>query len=156
MKTFDFDAAKKGAAVCTRAGLPARIICFDADNSMFRIVAMIRNIATDMEVHQPYRVDGGWMPANTECGQDLMMRDDDYKARLARGEYSLNNEDDRSTAKESLTVGFTRRDLLAGMALQGWLSSLSEGGEPIIETGAVLCVTIADALIAELDKPSVK
>lgn len=31
--------------------------------------------------------DGGWFPANTECNQDLMMRDDDYLERLERGEY---------------------------------------------------------------------
>lgn len=156
MKTFDFKAAKQGAAVCTRSGLPARIICFDADNSLFRVVAMIRNIEVDIESTQEYRENGGWLPAGTESNQDLMMRDDDYQERLARGEYSLDNEADRPTVKESLIVGPSRRDMLAGMAMQGWLSSLGEGEQPIIEKGAELCVRIADALIVELDKHSEK
>lgn len=156
MKEFDFKVAKQGAAVCTRSGLPVRIICFDANNCMFRIVAMVRNIATGMETPQSYREDGGWLPANTECDQDLMMRDDDYQERLARGEYSLDNEADRPTVTESLIVGPSRRDMLAGMAMQGWLSSLGEGEQPIIEKMAELCVKVADALIAELDKPSEK
>lgn len=156
MKEFDFEAAKQGAAVCTRSGLPARIICFDADNPLFRVVAMIRNIATDIESTQEYRENGCWLPAGTESNQDLMMRDDDYQERLARGRYSLDNEDNRATVKESLQVGLSRRDLLAGMAMQGWLSSLGDGEEPIIENMAKLCVKVADALIAELDKPSEK
>lgn len=156
MKEFDFEAAKQGAAVCTRSGHPARIICSDVENILYRIVAVVRNIATGMETSQTYREDGGWLPANTECGQDLMMRDDDYQARLARGEYSLDNEAGRPTVKESLIVGPSRRDMLAGMAMQGWLSSLGEGEQPIIEKGAELCVRIADALIVELDKHSEK
>lgn len=156
MKEFDLEAAKQGAEVCTRSGLPARIICFDADNSLFRVVAMIRNIATNIESTQEYRENGGWLPAGTESNQDLMMRDDDYQERLARGRYSLDNEDNRATIKESLQVGLSRRDLLAGMAMQGWLSSLGDGEEPIIENMAKLCVKVADTLIAELDKPSEK
>lgn len=117
---------------------------------------MIRNIEVDIESTQEYRENGGWLPAGTESNQDLMMRDDDYQERLARGEYSLDNEADRPTVKESLIVGPSRRDMLAGMAMQGWLSSLGEGEQPIIEKGAELCVRIADALIVELDKHSEK
>lgn len=29
MKNFDLEAAKRGAAVCTRGGFPVRIICWD-------------------------------------------------------------------------------------------------------------------------------
>lgn len=154
MKEFDFEAAKQGAAVCTRSGLPVRIICFDANNYMFRIVAMVRNIATGMETPQSYREDGGWLPANTECDQDLMMRDDDYQARLARGRYSLGNEADRPTVKESLIVGLSRREEFAKAAMQGLCANIgaSQGAGFI----GAWSVSIADATIAELDKPSEK
>lgn len=39
MKAFDLEAAKRGAAVCTRDGKQARIVCLDADNPLFSIVA---------------------------------------------------------------------------------------------------------------------
>lgn len=41
MKPFDFEKAKAGAPVCTREGFNARIICFDANNDRFPIVALI-------------------------------------------------------------------------------------------------------------------
>lgn len=41
MKTFDLEKAKAGAFVCTREGFRARIVCFDADNDRFPIVALL-------------------------------------------------------------------------------------------------------------------
>lgn len=101
-------------------------------------------------------LNGSYLTRGAMDAGDLMMRDDDYQERLARGEYSFDNEADRPTVKESLIVGPSRRDMLAGMAMQGWLSSLGDGEQPIIEKMAELCVRVSDALIAELDKPSEK
>lgn len=158
MKEFDFEAAKQGAAVCTKEGHPVRIISFDSK-------AIMKNTPQPV-VAEYWRSDGdncvssfgknGSYLRSLGHPYDLMMRDDDYQERLARGEYSLDNVVDRPTVKESLIVGPSRRDLLAGMAMHGWLSSLGEGEQPIIEKGAELCVRIADTLIVELDKPSEK
>ena len=41
MKTFDLEKAKAGAPVCTREGFRARIVCFDANNDRFPIVALL-------------------------------------------------------------------------------------------------------------------
>ena len=43
MKTFDLEKAKAGAFVCTREGFRARIVCFDADNDRFPIVALLKS-----------------------------------------------------------------------------------------------------------------
>lgn len=59
MKNFDLEAAKAGAPVCTRAGFPARIICSDARNEEFPIVAMVFITHHDKETPQLYRTDGG-------------------------------------------------------------------------------------------------
>lgn len=151
MKDFDFEAAKQGAAVCTRDGLPARIICFNAENPLFRIVAMIRNIATDMEFPQAYRKDGGWLPVNTICNQDLMMRDDDYKRRLAQGLYcSAPNDQNDAIAQP-------KRALIAAMAMQGIISgrdafAIGTAIPNFSKQVAKSAVIFADDLIAELNK----
>lgn len=41
MKPFDLEKAKAGAPVCTREGFKARIVCFDANNDKFPIVALL-------------------------------------------------------------------------------------------------------------------
>jgi len=41
MKPFDLEAAKKGAPVCLRDGHDARIICFDAKDKAYPIVALV-------------------------------------------------------------------------------------------------------------------
>lgn len=150
MKDFDFKAAKYGATVCTRAGLPVRIICFDVNNYMFRIVAMVRDIATGMETPQSYREDGGWLPANTECSQDLMMRDDDYKRRLAQGLYC-------STPNYQKVPTRPRRALIAAMAMQGIISgrdafAIGTAIPDFSKQVAKSSVIFADDLIAELNK----
>ena len=158
MKTFDFEAAKQGAAVCTKEGHPVRIISFDSKaimkNTPQPVVAEYCRSDGDNCVSS-FGKNGSYL-RSLGHPYDLMMRDDDYKARLSRGEYLLDNEEDRPTVKESLIVGPSRRDLLAGMAMQGCLSSLGEGEQPIIEKMAGWCVRIADTLIAELDKHSKK
>jgi len=59
MKQFNLEEAKKGHKVCTRAGLPARIICFDACNETFPIVALISSFSSvDEEIPASYTAEG--------------------------------------------------------------------------------------------------
>lgn len=160
MKAFDLEAAKRGAAVCTRDGKQARIVCLDADNPLFSIVAMVRDSASGKETPQSYRDDGGWLPANTKCSQDLMMRDDDYMEKLERGEYD-HIADARKmvgpTIKQNLNTDreYWRR-VYAGQAMQGIVSALDMNA-PIAEDGvADMACVFADALIEELEKTDTK
>ncbi len=43
MKPFDLEKAKAGAPLRTREGFGARIVCFDADNDRFPIVALLKS-----------------------------------------------------------------------------------------------------------------
>ena len=160
MKNFDLEAAKRGAAVCTRGGCKARIVCFNVDNPLFSIVAMVRDTLFGKETPQSYRDDGGWLPANTKCSQDLMMRDDDYMEKLERGEYGNHVEDKREMAdpavKENLTTDreYWRR-VYAGQAMQGIFAGRNwRSGEMIPDCigFARNAVELADALIEELEK----
>lgn len=160
MKNFDLEAAKRGAAVCTRDGKQARIVCLDADSPLFSIVAMVRDSASGKETPQSYRDDGGWLPANTKCSQDLMMRDDDYMEKLERGEYD-HIADARKmvgpTIKQNLNTDreYWRR-VYAGQAMQGIVSALDMNA-PIAEDGvADMACVFADALIEELEKTDTK
>lgn len=59
MKPFNLEEAKKGHKVCTRLGLPARIICFDACNETFPIVALISSFSSvDEEIPASYTAEG--------------------------------------------------------------------------------------------------
>lgn len=94
MRTFDLEAAKAGAPVCTRSGLEARIICYDRrGDSDCRMVALVN---AGYEERVQYYSQAGKIIHNKTCADDLMMRDD-YAEKLARGEYG-------PTVKEKLTV----------------------------------------------------
>lgn len=155
MKNFDLEAAKRGAAVCTRGGKQARIVCVDANNRFFRIVAMV--IDNIDEKVQLYRDDGGWLPACTECNQDLMMRDDDYVEKLERGEYQ-SGQIRPLYENPSNSMGLTKREWFAGMAMAGEISGCLaagngfDGDKSIPGIIAKSSVMIADALIEELEK----
>ena len=155
MKNFDLEAAKRGAAVCTRGGKQARIVCVDANNRFFRIVAMV--IDNIDEKVQLYRDDGGWLPACTECNQDLIMRDDDYVEKLERGEYQ-SGQIRPLYENPSNSMGLTKREWFAGMAMAGEISGCLaagngfDGDKSIPGIIAKSSVMIADALIEELEK----
>ena len=157
MKTFDLEAAKRGAAVCTRDGKQARIVCHDADNPLFRIVALVGGVISGEETPQSYREDGGWLPANTECNQDLMMRDDDYLEKLERGEYQ-SGQIRPLYENPSISMGLTKREWFAGMAMAGEMSGFFAGNNRVKGEKSVLAAItedaclFADALIAELEK----
>lgn len=148
MKNFDLAAAKAGAPVCTTFGRKVRILCFDKKGKT-PVVAVV-----DFEDHEngyAFDEDGtsSYIPSLT-----LMMRDDDYAEKLARGEYGPTVKEnltvDNPTCKESLPVDreYWRR-VYAGMAMQARLTSSRSWCINETVKGAV---EMADALLAELEK----
>ena len=74
MKAFDLEAAKRGAAVVTRDGHDARIVCYDAqtNNNNNHLVALVKNDA-DREKVIVLREDGTYY-ANCDSPEDLFMK----------------------------------------------------------------------------------
>jgi hypothetical protein len=157
MRTFDLEAAKAGAPVCTRSGLEARIICYDRrGDSDCRMVALVN---AGYEERVQYYSQAGKIIHNKTCADDLMMRDDDYAEKLARGEYGPTVKEnltvDAPTCKYSLPVDreYWRR-VYAGQAMMGIFAGRNwrKDGAPDCIEHARNAVELADALIAELDK----
>lgn len=69
---FDLEAAKAGKPVCTRDGRTVRILCFDAQNKDYPIVALVKNESKDKEHVTSYRKDGSVNPY-IQTKNDLMM-----------------------------------------------------------------------------------
>lgn len=86
MKEFDLEAAKKGAKVCTRDEREVRILCFGlSGQETYKLVAAIKDYDYREDIYT-YTINGlNYKDAVTD--DDLMMADDDYKEKLARGEY---------------------------------------------------------------------
>lgn len=159
MKDFDLDAAKRGAAVCTRSGRKVRILCYDKKGES-PIVAVV-----DFENHEnQYEYDeNGTSPYLTQQWLTLVMRDDDYLEKLERGEYGNHivdvNEMVVPAVKENLTTDreYWRR-VYAGQAMAGEISGYLaagngfDGDKSIPGVIAKSSVMIADAMIAELEK----
>ena len=157
MKDFDLEAAKRGAAVCTRSGRKVRILCYDKKGES-PIVAVV-----DFENHEnQYEYDeNGTSPYLTQQWLTLVMRDDDYLEKLERGEYGNHivdvNEMVVPAVKENLTTDreYWRR-VYAGQAitsvLYGLIINKYNGKMPVPEICARGSVDIADALIEELEK----
>lgn len=165
MKDFDLSAAKAGAAVCIRSGENARIICYDKKDITPCLSNRIIYLADYDRYERIYSCcsDGRY----TSCGEDdadLMMRDDDYAEKLARGEYGNHIEDKLEKVdpviKENLTVGRERlrRELsekimvamireLAGKSPHSTSSNIT-----VFEAMAADAVLYADALLEELEK----
>lgn len=166
MRKFDLAAAKAGAPVCTRGGCAARIICFDL-KSDHSVIARVPS-APDKEDIVEYWPDGRWYPACAESRLDLMMRDDDYAEKLARGEYG--NHIDKATEKvdpvikENLTADreYLRRELsekiMVAMIREmvGKSPRSTNNNITVYEAMAADAVSYADALIEELDKKKIE
>lgn len=151
MKQFDLAAAKAGAPVCTRSGLEARIICYDRrGDSDCRMVALVN---AGYEERVQYYSQAGKIIHNKTCADDLMMRDDDYAEKLARGEYGPTVKEkltvDTPTCKDSLPVDreYWRR-IYAGMAMAARIISTKSWCMNETVAGAV---DMADVLLAELE-----
>jgi hypothetical protein len=158
MKNFDLAAAKAGAPVCTTFGRKVRILCFDKKGET-PVVA-----AVDFEDHEnEYAFDeDGTSPYMPRLA--LMMRDDNYAEKLARGEYGNHIEDKFEkvdpTIKENLTVDreYWRR-VYAGMAMQGIFAGRNwckGAAVPDCIDYAQDAVKLADALLEELEKTEKK
>lgn len=72
MKPFDFKKAKAGASVCTREGFKARIICFDADNDRFPIVALLKG-DNGKEYPVSFTKEGRFSGGKEDTSKDLFM-----------------------------------------------------------------------------------
>ena len=106
MREFDLEAAKAGAAVCTKDGRNARIIAFDCKGCGRKPILALIDMG-DWEQSASW-TERGEIIEDFKDASDLMMRDDDYAEKLARGEYG-NHIDEATekvdpTIKENLTV----------------------------------------------------
>ena len=152
MKPFDLEAAKAGAPVCTRRKKPVEIITTNGKAGKFPILAYIgssvrvRSFSANGQYGYKY-----------ESADDLMMRDDDYAEKLARGEYGKHIDEATEkvdpTIKENLTVGreYWRR-VYAGYALAGSCARVSR----LSAEGVKFAIALADALLEELEKTEKK
>lgn len=85
MKEFDESAAKKGARVCTREGYPVTILSFDNGSLKFPITGVFTDDLRELQTID--YTSNGRLFMDKEDDLDLMMADDDYREKLARGEY---------------------------------------------------------------------
>lgn len=147
MKDFYLAAAKRGATVCTRDGLPARILCFDSNIASDEYATpIVAEVAMDGRMNIMCYTAKGGLDVEGQSKYDLMMSDDDYLEKLERGEYGKTDHIGDPTEK----VGWDYwRRMYAGMALQGLVASdkwrMMEMGDRVF-----VCVQMADALVDEL------
>lgn len=162
MRKFDLAAAKAGAPVCTRGGCAARIICFDL-KSDHSVIARVPS-APDEEDIVEYWPDGRWYPACAESRLDLMMRDDDYAEKLARGEYGNHIHEaiekvDPTIKENSTTDRECWRRVYAGQVMPILVDVVVREGKHVVKVGMGIVDAVvedslkyADALIEELEK----
>lgn len=152
MKNFDLAAAKAGAAVCTRSKKPVEIITTNGRAGKFPILAYV-----DSSVRVRSFSANGQYGYKYESADDLMMRDDDYLEKLARGEYGNHiheaTEKVDPTIKENLTVDreYWRR-VYAGYVLAGSCARVSR----LSAEGVKFAIALADAVLEELEKTEKK
>lgn len=162
MRNFDLAAAKAGAPVCTISGNPVRIICFDKKGTCSPIIGLIE-CGT---VEKLNRYDGEGYDYHGIGNNNLMMRDDDYAEKLARGEYGPTVKEnltvDTPTCKDSLPVDRVawRREFAEKVALTiiGGMTARAHSADKnltLFEAVASDAVSYADALIAELEKKEI-
>ena len=161
MKNFDLAAAKAGVPVCTRGGKTARVICYDYRGSVGESVMALLNEGSYESVE--FYTDNGELIPDEITQKDLMMRDDDYEYKLARGEYGPTVKEnltvDTPTCKESLQVDRVacRREFAEKAMLKiidGIVCHAAKNfddNRSIYSSAAYDAVSYADALIAELE-----
>ncbi|WP_347026411.1 hypothetical protein [Bacteroides ovatus] len=74
MKPFDLEKAKAGASICTREGSKARIVCFDADNDRFPIVALLKG-DSGKEYPVSFTKEGRFSDGGKDNPEDLCMEE---------------------------------------------------------------------------------
>lgn len=111
MKDFDLKAAKAGAAVCMRNGKPVRIICTDRVSSKYPVVVLVPD--REYEDVEVYTATGKYGVKDFVSDDDLMMRDDDYAEKLARGEYGKHIDEATETDREYLRRELSEKIMVA-------------------------------------------
>lgn len=164
MRVFDLEAAKAGAPVCTREGKGARIICADRRGYPASVIIALLDDG-DREGVEFYYADGRW-EKDKDRKEDLMMRDDDYAEKLARGEYGPTVKEkltvDTPTCKESLPVDreYWRRVYAGQIMPVVFHAAITTGAKvkdeykdmPADVAVARSAIILADVLLAELEK----
>jgi hypothetical protein len=161
MKNFDLEAAKRGAAVCTRDGRNARIIAFDCKGCGRKPILALIDMG-DWEQSASH-TERGKIIEDFKDASDLMMRDDDYLEKLEREEYGNHIEDKREMIDPAIKQNLNTdreywRRVYAGQAMQSEISGCLaagngfDGDKAIPGIIAKSSVMIADALIEELEK----
>lgn len=121
MKNFDLEAAKRGAAACTGAGHPARIVAYDGKWLDCYILIVLVDYG-GREVSRNYRLCGSAY-ADGGTDSDLMMRDDDYLEKPERGECQSGRiRPLYENASNSMPFNLTKREWFAGVAMAGEMS----------------------------------
>lgn len=137
--------------MCTDLSEPVRILCFDRKSSQFPIIALIDK-GDNSESFVTFTKEG--KESYSIGATALMMRDDNYAKKLARGEYGPTVKEnltvDTPTCKDSLPVDreYWRR-VYAGEAMAARLAS---SGSWCMNETVKGAVEMADALLAELEK----
>lgn len=149
MREFDLEAAKRGAAVCTRDGSCVRIVCTDCMGED-PIVALVNHgagegVVTCNSLGRYYR--------SADNDLDLFMRDDDYAEKLARGEYGKHIDEATETDRE-----YWRR-VYAGQVMPILVDVVVREGRHVVKSGIGIADAVvedslkyADALLEELEK----
>lgn len=162
MQKFDLKAAKAGAAVCMRNGKPVRIICTDRVSSKYPVVVLVPD--GEYEDVEIYTSTGKYGVKDFVSDDDLMMRDDDYAEKLARGEYGNHIheaiEKVDPVIKENLTTDrkYWRR-VYAGQVMPILVDVVVREGRHVVKSGIGIADAVvedslkyADALLEELEK----
>ena len=165
MREFDLSAAKAGAAVCTRNGAHVEIILYNGRTDGFPILAYVGFSARV----RSFRNNGQYRLKH-KSESDLVMRDDNYAEKLARGEYGNHIheaiEKVDPVIKENLTVDreYWRR-VYAGQMMASvfpvlvaadWQKKGEYANTPTEILIARQSIYFADALLEELEKPEKK
>lgn len=155
MKNFDLEAAKVGAPVCTRSGKPVRIICWDMkwkSGKMGDRIVYLTNYSGDEHISSC--LSNGAYHGEINDSLDLMMRDDDYAEKLARGEYGKHIEDKlEKVEREHLRRELSEKIMVAMIReLAGKSPHSASNNITVYEAMAADAVSYADALLEELEK----
>lgn len=123
MKDFDYDRAYAGAAVCTKDGIPVRIVCWDADirfdGNTYPILALVSSHKDMVGDESPVsytedgkrlrgmdsRLDLAMVPVKREGWVNLYMSEDGIKEA---GEYVGRNifVSEESAKEEAVSIGY--------------------------------------------------
>lgn len=78
MKEFNIGEARAGKPVCTRDGKPARIVCWDAKDASYPILALVET-CSGCEEAEWYTGRGRWDCDGGKYSMDLMMRSERHE-----------------------------------------------------------------------------